>query len=210
MRYLPPQSHSSDPNGHFVNYQRPPDDDLPLDVVALMDERDRLAGLHAEQYAECVRLADPILDNQARIDDDRLAGEALRAGKVMPAPTAVPALAEQRAEAGRALAAYADAIAQIRFETNELTAAISADNHELLKEANQQALTDATRLLYELLDVIEGNIRFRAVDQWYRGHSFHRTPQVAITDILNPAATAIGIRDLLTATVATVLEDPNA
>lgn len=210
MRYLPPRVNGTDPDAHFTNYRRPADADLPPDLVKLMAERDRLAGLHSEQYAECQRLRDQTLDNQARLDDDRIAGEAVRAGKPMPDPTAVPALASQRADAARTLAAYADAVAQVREDTERRADEIHRENITANLEANEKARRDAAKLLEQLLAVVEGNIRARAIDEWYGGSDYQPKAQVAIDDILATAAPAVDVRQLITHAITTVLEDSHA
>ncbi|MDO8308141.1 MAG: hypothetical protein Q7V58_07270 [Actinomycetota bacterium] len=212
MRYLPPRANITDPDARFTNYSRPGDDELHPKVVELIHERDRLAGLYAQQYADVQRLADPVHDRQAKLDDDRIAGEALRAGKPMPEPSEAPALAAKRHAAKRQLDGYLDAIVQTRNEIDEHASELAKANREAQAKANEKARADAAKLLEQLLAVVEGNIRARAILDWSAGGQYNPHARILADDVLTARQMdgSIDVRQLLAIATTSVLEEPHA
>lgn len=212
MRYRPPRQNVSDVNAHFAVMSRPPHSELPTEIATLLDDRDRLAGEYAAQYADCQRLKDPTLDNQARIDDDRLAGQALRAGKPLPDPTAAPALAQQRRTADRRLGALADAQEQVRFEILALGDVERDTMAAKLPKVNAAARAKADALVAQLVAVIEENAHLRALHDWYAGHDYHPRPLVAADELPDPRTTnrPIDVGHAVAELVNAVLEDTDA
>ena len=89
--------------------RRPPLELLPVALVELLRERDRIAVQRSDARARVVDLARPDLDAEAMAEDTTTATAAARAGKPIPETSARLKLATARDENGVGLSISAEA-----------------------------------------------------------------------------------------------------
>lgn len=217
MRFIPNQGQSQG-YARFNAGSRPPDDQLPATMLALVLERDKLAGSSAAAVKTARDLEPATLDLAAKEEDDATAAVAARAGKPIPKPVAAAKLIEDRAEAARNVTAQAAA-----FQATTLDcAALGNDLKDQLDndagKAKVKAHAQIEALADKLASAIEAAISAGAAHAWLAGGSFEPRALVQIRSILPAASRAqdIGnhlanasftVRELITNAALTVLEE---
>lgn len=211
-RYIPNQVGSFDP---LRASGRPPAAALDPALVKLVTERDALLVSHRDARKTVERLASEVRDAEAQRADDQAAAVAVRAGKALPKPVAVPQLATDRETAARTLAALEDALTtvtneanQVRYDAAEASAGtLAARRQELAEQLHAQAS--------DLASAVESGVAELATLEWLDTGRYYPAAQVWATDAVHQlrshgldrsnAGAAVDVRSILIAATTAVV-----
>jgi hypothetical protein len=214
MRFLPQIA------GHggkqFNESTRPPLDKLPNALADAIRERDRIM---AQKYAaehHKREIGTEQVAEAARQTDDAAAAKAARAGKPIPAPTALPKLEADRAKAAHAAQAQEAAFVAIDGECD--TVASDLWWADLEKRAGERAdiRADIAAKAAALADAVEAAVDQFAVADWQRHGIYNRTTMTWPTEIINleryglhrKNTTPINVRQVIINAATTCLDEP--
>ncbi|MFR9806924.1 hypothetical protein ACL02T_32215 [Pseudonocardia sp. RS010] len=192
----------------YVSRSRPPAELLGADLVKLLDEHDRLREAANDARRRAADLADPANDTRAEKADRDAATAAARAGKPVPAPTAVPQLAEDRAAAQREAEANNAALARVVAELNTARRAEAEKRWPAESERRAKAQANIEKLAEKLAEAVTDEVREQAAVDWLRGTAAYsrlgnaQVPAVAFIPAL--ASYKLSPRDVLTSPVAVI------
>jgi hypothetical protein len=219
MRYMPPQIGGSygygDGTARFTC--RPPLDRLPKELANLLLERDHVTGTHRDALTHSHDLEGNGLDLAAHRADAEAAAVAARAGKPIPGATAVTKLADDRAEATRAVAAHAAALELVTQACAEQVDVVRDQRAETAPAERAKARAEIEALADKLSTAVEAAVQADAVRSWL-SEGRHYSPDVrtwivdAVPDMarhgLNHQNSALySAREIITGTALTVLEE---
>lgn len=186
MRYLPNLT-SHNGSDRFNADRRPPADLLPKSMNDLLSERDRLAGAGSAAMNAVQDLRSEDLDIAAKAEDDDSAAIAARAGKPIPKPVAVAKLAEDRAEAERAVAAHEAAYSAVTQDCSEHVDVVRDATATDAAKARVKNLAHVEKLAQELATAIESAVTANAVQDWLTQGKYYKPAQCHITDVIPDA-----------------------
>ena len=152
---------------------RPPAELIPPKLADLLLEHDRIAEQHGKAHERVGQLAADTLDAQATQADADAAATAARAGKAIPAPTAVPALAKEREAAARDLAAQASAFEQIVVECEDLASRLWFEADAEHQAARAKTLAKVEAAASKLADLVEEAVAAGAAHDWLRSSVYY-------------------------------------
>ncbi|MFI7002512.1 hypothetical protein [Nocardia sp. NPDC050175] len=153
---------------------RPPLELLPDTLVELLVECDTLRDRCSTAEARRNELFDDVRDTEAQQADDAAAALAARAGKPIPKPKAVPALAEARASAERALTAQRTALAEATQECLKEQWRVRHDAMDPRPDLLAELIPAAERLAADL----EHAVAEVAALDWLNGCGYFTAAQV--------------------------------
>ncbi|MDT2010329.1 hypothetical protein FXW78_55080 [Rhodococcus opacus] len=206
-RYFPNQISSSFNPGP----SRPPLEQLPADLGALLAERDTALERYGVAQQTLSYLAQPERDAEAKRTDDENDAAAARAGKKIPPASATKKLIADRDQAEREVQAHKAAFAAV---DNDCSTAFAANPEA---EAEKAAARErVAKLADALADEIEREVAASALNDWLAGRGYFIRAEVSLMDV-DPALEGQGInrmygphdsvRNYIRNIARTVLED---
>jgi hypothetical protein len=185
MRYLPATG------GHgstaFNESRRPDLDKLPPSLAEKIRARDRIMAQRSAANHRVNELGTDQATQAATQADDEAAAKAARAGKTIPAPSALPKLEAERAKAAHAAQAHETAFVEITHECDYLASDLywaSADERAADRaDARAAIATQAAALA----DAVEAQVDRHAIADWLQTGIYDRTAQTWPTEILDLA-----------------------
>lgn len=181
------------PATHKYN-ARPPAELIPDDLAKLLAERDRLAAQAADAERHAHDLEGDHHDHRARQADDDAAAAAARAGKALPAPKAVPALADEREAAARQAAALWAALGAVTAEVDTLAGKHYWNGQDVETKRRADAADRIRRQAEKLADALEAEHAHRAAREWLRtGHLARTAPRVDAFAVLPSLRSCAGM-----------------
>lgn len=216
MRYLPQTAGNT--SQCFNESRRPTLDKLPEPLAEKIRERDRIMAQRAAAQHHVNELGTEQRTEAANQADNEAAAKAARAGKPIPAPTALPKLEADRATAAHAAQAQQAAFAAIHAECEDVASKLHWDNLEKLAGERASIRTDIAAKAAALADAVEAAVDKYAVWDWIRYSIYDRTTQTWPTEILDLErhgltrlnTTPVNVRNVIIAAATTVLEEDNA
>jgi len=206
------------PNNTFFNDShlapgptRPPLEQLPAELAALLAERDTALERYAGAVQEQSRLAQPERDAEAKHTDDENDAAAARAGKKIPPASSSKKLVADRDQAEREVQAHKAALAAV---TNDVSTVLTANPDAPAKKA--AARERIAKLAEQLADEVEKAVSESAVDDWLAGKGFYQRAETWPVDIIPVLANhsidrttihPVPVRAAIIAAATTVLED---
>lgn len=211
MTRFTPNSSSFNDSHLAPGVGRPPLEELPADLAALLAERDTALERFHAAVQEQSRLADPERDAEAKRIDDESDAAAARAGKKIPPASATKKLIVDRDQAEREVVAHKAALAAV---TNDVSTVLSANPDAAEKKA---AARERIAKLAELLaDEVEKAVAESAVDDWLAGRGYFVQAKTWPVDIIPELSRysidryntqPLPVRVAIINTATTVLED---
>lgn len=215
MRYF--RLHSRTTAEGYLAGSRPPLDALPKPIADKLQEHDRILTQLAAARTHASDLAAPEQEATANAADTQSAANAARAGKPIPAATALETLTKDREAAARAIQAHVDALADVTNELEYLTSDTYFAGEKNRVEQQAKTRADVLKAATVLADKIEAAVEAGAVHNWMRHKVFDKTAQTWPVDVIDLAryaldrknTTPVNIRDvIMAAAVATLDDDP--
>jgi hypothetical protein len=215
MRYTPePQYYSS--ATFRAGPGRPPLDELPADIAKLLEEHDRVGAQRSEAESAMRLIADQSEDIRAAATDAAAAKDAARAHRPLPKPVAVPALVAARDLAVRQSEAEDAALVEVVTDLHNVLADWRTQHREAALKAWHARVVRVTELASELVDAVEDTVKSGAVADWLDSSVYYTRADIWAADavprleshwgLARSETTPISVREIITNTVATVLE----
>jgi hypothetical protein len=213
MRYLPQQSGGAT---RFTESQRPTLDKLPPALAAKLGERDRIMAQRSAAQHHQRELGTDQMTEAATQKDAEAATKAARAGKAIPAPTALPKLEEDRATAAHAVQAQQAAFVTVDSETDTLASELHWANLEKLAGERADIRADIAAKAAALADAVEAAVDTFAVADWMYKGIYNTSAQTWPTEVIDLEryglnrlnTTPINVRDVIIAAATTCLDEP--
>lgn len=209
-RFTPNSSGIND--GHLApGVGRPPLDQLPTDLAALLAERDTALERFGAAQQQLSHLSQPERDAEAKRTDDENDAAAARAGKKIPPASAARKLVADRDQAEREVQAHRAALAAV---TNDVSTVLTANPDAAEKKA--AARDRIAKLAEALADEVEKAVAESAVDDWLAGKGYFVRAETWPVDV-DPTLSNHSldrfntnhhpVRDYIITAATTVLED---
>lgn len=154
---------------------RPPLDQLPDNIVALLTEYDAALVRLRDARGNREHLGNPDRDKEARRADAAAAAAAARAGKKIPQAANATKLANDRDDAERAFTAHQSAVQAIRDDL---------DNARAEAPATGDDRTSIDKATAEFVATVEQAIADRAAGEWMRGSGYSTQAATWAVDII--------------------------
>lgn len=195
----------------YTTAGRPPLDQLPAELAALLTEHDTAVQRLRDAERERERLAHRDRDLEAQQADAAAAAAAARAGKKIPPAAAVSKLDTDRQEAARAVDAHKAAVKAIRDELDQA--------RDTAAEKARTTATDRSRIdkaAAEFAAVVEQVIADRAAFDWMRGAGYSAAATTWAVDVVpalsnhsmnRQSSPTITARNVITNLVDALLEE---
>ncbi len=207
----------TDTRSQFNDGVRPELNKIPKPLADLIRERDRIMAQRHAAIDRVNHLAAPEVREAATQADADAASKAARAGKAIPAATAVAKLEDDQAKAARALEAQEAAFLAVTNDCDVLASKLYWDSAETLAADRAKVRDDIAAKAAELADAVEAAVDSFSVSDWLRTGSYDRSATTWPTEVVDlrrhglarEMTTPVNVRTVILAAALTVLEDPS-